>query len=344
MRFTVYCFNMNADEKKRAVLLQKALRAVVSISAVGKMPKSLLLRASVRASLEKLKKKGIDHGGGSGFIAHPSGIVVTNTHVIPRADCIYTVTTDDNRVFPADLIGTDEIHDVAFLKIRSGESFPCLKLGDSAKLMLGQTVYAVGNPLGYFKNTVSSGIISGLTRSIEAMNEEIKEELHGLIQTDAAINPGNSGGPLIDSSGEVIGINSAAVPHAENIAFAIPIHVIKNNLADILKFGKIRRAYLGVRHILINERIQQAFQLPVSYGVWAMSPAKKDAAVIAGSPAEKAGIAEEDIIAEINGKKLGENFTLEEFLEDAKGGQKVALTVFRKGKKLQLHATLVEKE
>ena len=133
------------------------------------------------------------------------------------------------------------------------------------------------------------------------------------------------------------------MPHAENIAFAIPIHVIKGNLSDILKYGKIQRAYLGVRHICVNERIQRAFHLPINYGIWVMSPAKHSGAVLADSPAQKAGLRERDIIAEINGKTLGENFTLEEFLEDAKGGQKIVLTVLRGTKRLQLKTTLVEK-
>lgn len=344
--YPLYLVYMNPDEKKRTQLIQKAARAVVSISIAHEKKEHISSYTSLRPSfLEKLSKKTIDtEGGGSGFFVHSSGIIVTNTHVVPHSQDRYLAATSSGKIYEAQVVGTDDVHDVAFLKIGSSEKFPYLTLGNSLDVVLGQSVYAIGNVLGYFQNTVSSGIVSGLTRSIEAMNEERKEELHGLIQTDAAINPGNSGGPLIDSSGKVIGINSAAVPHAENIAFAIPIHVIKGNLSDILKYGKIKRAYLGVRHIIINTRIQRAFNLPVEYGVWVMSPTRNGHAVIPNSPAQKAGVREKDIIAEIEGKKLGENFTLEEFLEDAKGGQKVTLTVLRGTKRLQIKAMLVEKK
>lgn len=328
---------MTIEEKKRTQLIQKTLQAVVSISVQERRLRGAPDEKSIADSA-------LDSGGGSGFIAHPSGIVITNTHVIRNTDLRHTVTTNADKTYPAKILGTDDIHDVAFLKIESDEKFPAVQLGDSSSVVLGQNVYAIGNVLGYFKNTVSSGIISGLTRSIEAMNEDRKEELHGLIQTDAAINPGNSGGPLMDSSGKVIGINSAAVAAAENIAFAIPINTIKNNLSDILKYGKIRRAYFGVRHIFINERIQRAFELPLSYGIWIMSPAKQSRAVIPHSPAAQAGIKEKDIIFEIDGKKLSEEYTLEEFLEDAKGGQRVVLGVMRKNRKLRIEAVLVEKK
>lgn len=336
---------MNLDEKKRTQLIQKAACAVVSISVASEKQKGMSSYSSLRPSfLEKLNKKTIRaDGGGSGFIVHVSGIVVTNTHVVPPTQEQYIVTVIDGSSFQARVIGRDDIHDVAFLKIESKQTFPCVSIGNSIDIALGQSVYAIGNVLGYFHNTVSAGIISGLTRSIEAMNEERREELHGLIQTDAAINPGNSGGPLIDSSGKVIGINSAAVPHAENIAFAIPIHVIQGNLSDILKYGKIQRAFFGVRHIVIHERIARTFGLPVSYGIWVVSPVKYTPAVIQQSPAQKAGVMEHDIILEIDGKKLGETFTLEEFLEDAKGGQRVVLSVLRGTRRMHIHATLADK-
>ncbi len=345
---------MSPEEKKRTRIIQKTLESVVSISALqdirelGKKHPAALFpfynsdREKRNTLLKKLNGSMIDYGGGSGFIVSPTGIIATNTHVICRPDLNYSVTLYDNSTYPAKLLGTDEIHDIAFLKIE-GKKFPYIDLGDSSTVVLGQTVYAIGNALGYFRNTVSSGIISGLTRSIEAMNEERKEELHGLLQTDAAINPGNSGGPLIDSDGRVIGINSAAVSQAENIAFAIPINAIKNNLSDILECGKIRRAYLGVRHVFVNDRIKKAFGLSTDYGIWVMSPTPKDPAVIPDSPAAKAGVRERDIISEIDGSRIDETHTLEEFLEDAKGGQRVTLTILRKKRTLRLTAVLSER-
>lgn len=345
---------MTTEEKRRTALIATILKTVVSISASQQISQASKKKGALfplfekdalrRISLiEKMNGSVIDFGGGSGFIVHASGIVVTNTHVIYHEHLDYTVTTNEGVVYPAKLLGTDEIHDVAFLKIESHEKFPCVKLGDSRRVVLGQTVYAIGNALGYFKNTISSGIVSGLTRSIEAMNEVRKEELHGLIQTDAAINPGNSGGPLIDSDGKVIGINSAAVSQAENIAFAIPINVIKDNLSDVVAYGKIRRAFFGVRHVFINERIQKAFNLPASEGIWVISPSPNESPVLTHSPAEKAGIREKDIICEIDGKKISEHYTLEEFLEEAKGGQSVGVSIIRGSKKMHLKAILEER-
>jgi serine protease Do len=346
---------MFTQEQKMIKIITKSLPAVISIEAYKDLkeiekknpqwifPFSEKDISKVIALRDKIRGKHVHFGGGSGFIVDSSGIVVTNVHVIVRDHLNYEVTTSDGRKFPAVLATTDPIHDIAFLKIKSGTRFPTLALGDSSKTMLGQSVLAVGNALGLFRNTVSSGIISGLSRTIEANNESISENLHGLIQTDAAINPGNSGGPLINMAGEVIGINAASVMQAENIGFAIPINTIKKDLEQVKKYGKIIQPFLGVKYITIDPKIKDVLKLPVNYGALATGSIKEDEAIIKNSPAYKAGLKEGDIILEIDGNKLTPSFTIQEFLDSAKIGQRISIKILRKGKEMVLSAILEER-
>ncbi|MBI2587807.1 trypsin-like peptidase domain-containing protein [Candidatus Azambacteria bacterium] len=214
-------------------------------------------------------------GGGSGFLIDPDGLVLTNRHVVMDADAEYTVVLSSDQKYPATVVAHDPINDVAVLKIPAS-GLPTIKLGDSSKLELGEEVIAVGNALGQFQNTVSRGIVSGLSRYITASSglEGKAEQLRGLIQTDAAINPGNSGGPLLNLDGEAIGINAAIVFGAENIGFAIPINAAKKDLADIAKFGRIRQPSLGVRYILVDEELQKRYKLPISSGALVIREAR----------------------------------------------------------------------
>ncbi len=350
-----YTDYMTADEQKTIHIINAAVAAVVSIQVSDhishlekKSPTEIfpvLERDKERADIlaKKIAGESIDFGGGTGFITDPSGIIVTNIHVVYEGSLDYTVTTHDKASWQAKLVGTDSVHDIAYLKIDSPNPFPSLALGDSATLQLGQTVYAIGNVLGIFEDTISRGIISGLGRAIAAHNEDRHELLHGLIQTDAAINPGNSGGPLIDSDGCVIGINAANVAQAENIGFAIPVNIIKNDLADIRAYGRIRRAFLGVRHIVISPHVQKLYKLPVSEGILVTSPGAHVQAVIPDSPADRGGIRDKDIIIAIDSKPLTEDFTLEDFLEDAQGNQTVTLDIIRKEKRMAIETVLQEK-
>ncbi len=346
---------MTTEEQQTINIIRTAVAAVVSIEVSEsiahlqkKSPSEIFpVLEQDREKAEVLAKKitggTIDFGGGTGFIVDTSGIIITNIHVVYEGSLEYTITTHDKVHWQAILIGTDSVHDIAYLKIAGAHPFPSLPLGDSSQIQLGQTVYAIGNVLGLFEDTISRGIVSGLGRAIAAHNEDRHELLHGLIQTDAAINPGNSGGPLIDSDGYVIGINAANVAQAENIGFAIPINTIKNDLADILSFGKIRRAFLGVRHIIITPHIQKIYKLPVSEGILVTSPAAHMKAIIPGSPAEQGGIHDHDIIVAINNTPLNETFTLEDFLEDAQGNQHISLEIIRNNNRLTLETILQEK-
>lgn len=300
----------------------------------------------------KIPKDEIDENGmvktgsGSGFIASPEGIVVSNRHVIGNHAGKYLVITSDGKKYDARVIARDPISDVAILKIEDHNKFPVLKLGDSSKLELGETVLAAGNALGIFQNTVSSGIISGLARSIAAQVdfESPMQEIHGLIQTDAAINPGNSGGPLVNLKGEVIGINVAIIFGAQNIGFTLPINTVKKDLEDIKKFGHIRRPFLGVQYINITPEIKKHFKLAVDQGAVIMSGKPYTPAIIPNSPAHHAGIKEKDIILECDGEKITESKTLGDLLENRSVGDMLKMTVLRENKKFETKATLQERK
>ncbi len=284
-------------------------------------------------------------GGGSGFIVREDGLILTNKHVVSATDVEYTVVTNDGEKYKAEILARDPINDVAILKIKAN-NLPTIELGDSSELELGQTVIAFGNALGLFKNTVSSGIISGLSRYISAKAdpEAPIQELRGLIQTDAAINPGNSGGPLVDINGRAIGINAAIVFGAQNIGFAIPIDAAKRDLNDLKKYGRIRRPLLGLRYLILNEGLQRKLGLPVSYGALVIKETLHDHGIIINSPAHKAGLKEGDIILECNNERIDHKKTLQDFLENLNVGDEICLKVLRQGKEFTAKAHLTERK
>ncbi|MFY9462397.1 MAG: trypsin-like peptidase domain-containing protein [Candidatus Sungiibacteriota bacterium] len=338
--------------------VHKALPAVVSIivakdlDALEKqgfpffgMPEELF-EESEEEILERLPKTDegkIKIGGGSGFIVDSEGIILTNKHVVLDKDAEYTVVTPDEEKYRARVVARDPINDVAILKIEAS-GFPTLPLGDSNKVILGQTVVAVGNALGEFKNTVSTGIVSGLSRLITAVTDMQghTERLRGLIQTDAAINPGNSGGPLVNLKGEVIGINSAVVFGAQNIGFAIPINKAKEDLADVKKYGHIRKPFLGVRYMPLNKILQRKFNMALDYGCLVLRE-KSGKGVIKGSAADLAGLREADIILEAQGSKLDEKTALEDILDKMQIGDEIKMKVWRKGETFDASAKLGER-
>jgi serine protease Do len=281
---------------------------------------------------------------GSGFIVDKNGLILTNRHVVNDPQAEYLVVLNDKRKFKAKILAKDPINDVAILKI-DAKNLPFLELGDSSKLELGQTAIAIGTALGIFENTVSVGVVSGLSRDITAQAlSGPQTKLRGLIQTDAAVNPGNSGGPLLDIEGKVIGINAAMVFLAENIGFALPINNAKKDLEELKKYKRIRQPFLGIRHIPINKRIQKIYNLPINYGALVISEPLKGEAVIKNSPAEKAGIKEFDIILEIDNKKISEKNSLTDLLYEHKIGDKIKLKILRNGKEMNLDLEIGEKK
>lgn len=297
---------------------------------------------------DKVDARGfVQVGGGSGFITDKSGVVLTNKHVINEPFAEYSVITNDGEKFHADILARDPIDDIAILKIAPGKTkLAEAKLGNSNKVKLGQTVLAFGNALGIFKSTVSSGIISGLSRAIEAKPEPEapSQEMRGLIQTDAAINPGNSGGPLTDIMGNVIGINAAVIASAQNIGFAIPVRTAERDLADIKKYGKIKRPLLGVRYLTITKDVKEKLGLGTDYGALVTKENPLSVAVAPGGPADKAGIRERDIILSWNDKKITEDKTIQDYLENASVGDAVKLKILRGKMCLEKVISLTERK
>jgi S1-C subfamily serine protease len=285
----------------------------------------------------------VEVGGGSGFIVSPDGYVVTNKHVVDDPVAEYTVLLNNEKKYPAKVLARDTVNDLAVLKI-DATNLPTVILGDSSNLKVGQKVIAIGNALGEFRNTVSTGVVSGLSRSITAGGTgNARENLTGVIQTDASINPGNSGGPLLDIKGQVIGINTAIAQGAQNIGFAIPINEVKNSIESVQRVGRIVRPWIGVRYVQINQDIATANKLTVDYGALIIRGTNAtDLAVVPGSPADKAGLVENDIILEVNGIKLKENNPLSHVISKYQVGQDVTLKILHDGQDKVLKLKLEE--
>ncbi len=336
------------DEIVRAV--EQILPSVVSIM-ISKnadlISRQLPLDGIMPESLPKDADGNIKLGGGSGFLISEDGLVLTNKHVIMDPEAQYTIFDQEGNKSDVVILARDPIHDVAILKMHPPKRFTPAPLGSSRDLRLGQTVIAIGNALGEFQSSVSTGVVSGLSRFITAISDISghQERLRGLIQTDAAINPGNSGGPLINIKGEVIGINAAVIFGAQNIGFAIPIEKARRDLDDIKTYGRIRRPFIGIRYLLINPAIQKQFKLPVNYGAFVVrEQLPGDHAVIPGSPADRAGIREGDIVLAAAGKTISEKVSLEDILENAGPGDKISLSILRGKEKETLELELKERQ
>lgn len=287
-------------------------------------------------------------GAGSGFIITKEGLVLTNRHVVDEEDADYTVVLNDGTEIAATVIGRDPIMDIAVLKIDPGtKELKPLPLGNSAQLKTGQQVIVIGNSLGEFANTVSSGIISALERSIRASNSAgtSAELLDGVFQTDASINPGNSGGPVLDLAGNVVGVSVAIAQEAENIGFAIPIDSVKKVIDSAIQFGEIRRPYLGVRYTTVTPQIKEDNNLKVDYGALVIAGDAGQPGVIAGSPAADAGIQVGDVILEVNGVRLDQEGTsLQKEIQKYNVGDKVELKYQRGDEIKTINVTLEQAE
>lgn len=283
---------------------------------------------------------------GTGFIVSESGVVVTNRHVIPEGNPDISVTmADGTKYSDITVIGRSAESsplDVAFLKINDlgTKKLTAVKLGDSAKMEVGDRVIAIGNALGQFENTVTSGIISGYGRDVIASGGSGgRENLTDLFQTDAAINEGNSGGPLVNINGEVIGVNTAVASGAQNIGFAIPINDIKGLISGVLQTGELKQPYLGVRYVSLTADLAYQYNLDIDHGAYIV-PSSAGNSVVSGSPAEKAGLKEKDIITKIDNITIDDKTSLTSALSRFKVGEVVRLTVVRDGETLRLEAKL----
>lgn len=284
---------------------------------------------------QKPQEQKIEQDIGSGFIVAKDGMIVTSKHVVVDTEAGYKVITKDNKELQVEKIYRDPVVDLAIIKVNpGGTDLKPIELGDSSQLKVGQFVIAIGTALGEFRNTVTTGVISGLGRGIIAgdMSGGSSEKLENVIQTDAAINPGNSGGPLLNSAGQVIGVNAATAQAGQNVGFAIPISVVKDSLDNFNKTGKFERPFLGVKYKMISRDLALLNDLPEGAYVVEVST---------GSGAEKAGVKKGDIITKADGQKITEDSGgLAKIIQGKKAGDSLELEIWRNGKTSKVTALL----
>jgi Trypsin-like serine proteases, typically periplasmic, contain C-terminal PDZ domain len=285
---------------------------------------------------------------GTGVIVSKDGYILTNKHVIESTSSLSIITDSGDIYDDVKIIGSDPLNDIAFLKINglpNGVELPHATLGDSKTISIGQSVIAIGNALGQYQNTVTSGIISGTGRTITAAtsNGSSSETLSDLIQTDTAINPGNSGGPLVNAAGEVIGINTAIATESQGIGFAIPIGAVKGMLNGVLADGKVERPYVGVQYLAITPEVAKTYNLKLNNELikkGAYIKSDRGSAIVAGGPAAKAGLQDGDIVTKINGVEIGPKGSIGTLTAEYRAGTEVKMTVIRGGKELVLTVIL----
>jgi serine protease Do len=285
-------------------------------------------------------------GAGTGMIVTSDGLIMTNRHVVDDANATYTVVTSDGKSYPAKVVSRDNTNDIAFVRISASGLKP-VELADSGTVKVGQRVIAIGNALGQFQNTVTEGIVSGLSRGVTAGDNSAiggnSEDLQDLLQTDAAINPGNSGGPLVNLEGQVVGINTAVAGQgAQNIGFAIPVNDAKPLIASVKSSGRIVRPYLGVRYVALDQQVAQANNLKLTQGAWIQAADDANPGVLPDSPAAKAGLKDGDIITKIGNTKIDATHSLQSLVGKYKVGDKVTMTINRDGKDQTVTVTLEE--
>lgn len=285
---------------------------------------------------------------GTGIIISADGYILTNRHVVPaNAENVSVTLSDGTELTDVEVIGRtndNDSLDIAFLKVKDkkGKELKPAKIGDSSKVQVGDKAIAIGNALGQFQNTVTSGIISGFGRNVEAGDESGigNETLQNLFQTDAAINQGNSGGPLVNINGEVIGVNTAIAGSAENIGFAIPINDAQGLIKSVLEKGKLLRPYLGVRYVSLTDDYAYQFNLKTKRGAYILPGSGGQASILPGSPAEKAGLKEKDVITRIDSVTVDEKNSLTSLIGRHSVGDQVNLTIIRDDKEQTVKVTL----
>jgi S1-C subfamily serine protease len=296
-------------------LLDAYSRAVVSASE-RVSPSVVKIDVTHKVATRRGEREG--HGGGSGFVFTPDGLILTNSHVVHNATRI-GVSINDGRHFPASLIGDDPSTDIAVIRI-DGDALQPAPLGNSQQLRVGQLVIAIGNPYG-FQYTVTAGVVSALGRSLRSQSGRLIDDV---IQTDAALNPGNSGGPLVTSDGRVIGVNTATIMMAQGLCFAIGINTAQFVVSRLLRDGRVRRSYIGVvaQNVPLNRRVVRFHELAEETGVMVNS-------VESNSPAKAAGVREGDILISLNAKAIGGIDALHRILADLPTGTPALLHVLR---------------
>ena len=318
---------LEAFSNSIADIAERVGPAVVNIDTVRMMTTQLpsfqdpIFERFFGRDFEEFRRAIPQKGTGSGFIINQEGYVLTNEHVVRKADNI-KVTLSDGREFAGEVIGSDVTSDMAIVKIQA-DHLPSVTLGNSDELRVGEIVIAIGNPYG-LQQTVTMGVVSAKGRSIPAGTE--RQVYRNFIQTDTAINPGNSGGPLLNIKGEVVGINTAIIPYAQGIGFAIPINIAKKNIDDLINLGKVRRSWLGVYIQEVTPEIAKQFGLPEDAKGVLVGDVVKD------SPAEESGIKRGDIIIKVNDEEVDSPGELQDKIRDIDIGEKADIEVVQDGK------------
>ncbi|MBR3164314.1 trypsin-like peptidase domain-containing protein [Candidatus Saccharibacteria bacterium] len=318
-------------ETSIASIANKVTPAVVSIVAESYSPTNFFNYFSDSTT----------QSAGTGMIVSTDGYILTNKHVVSGASGFKVITDSGDTYEDVEVVGTDPLNDLAFLKINGVSDLPTVTLGDSKTIAAGQPVLAIGNALGAYQNSVTQGIVSGTGRSLAASNSDGSgtETLTDMIQTDAAINPGNSGGPLVNAAGDVIGINTAVSASAQGLGFAIPIAAAKGMLHSLIEDGTAARAYLGVAYITLTADIAKTYDLPVNQGAYLHS-ANSRAAIASGGPADKAGLRADDIITKVGDVEIGHAGSILTLVGEYKAGDTVQITYLRGDKTHTTNLTL----
>ncbi len=303
----------------------------VLVGAVEKVSKSVVNIASVWMMHDQLLRVFPMEGVGSGVIIDTEGYILTNNHVIDDAERL-KVTLADGKVLRGKVVGSDETTDLAVIKVEADTALPVAELGDSSALKVGQVVIAIGNPFGLTGGpAVTAGIVSSLDRSIQARAGVLE-----LIQTDAAINPGNSGGPLINTKGQVIAINTANMPYAQGIGFAVPINTAKEILKELVERGKVSRPWIGIASVKVTPRVARYYGLP-----------KAEGALVAGvepySPADDAGLRRGDVIEQVDGERIENPSQIAGAVGKKKVDDTVTVTVNRYGRQFEVGVQVDER-
>lgn len=315
------------QEKDITSVVSKVSPSVVSIIASGESTPSIFGDSTQSVS------------AGTGMVISKDGYIITNHHVIGGASSVTVVLSDGTTYKNVKVVGSDPLNDVAFLKINGVSTLKPVSIGNSSTVRVGQQVVAIGNSLGQYQNTVTSGILSGTGRPVSAQDGGTIENLSDLLQTDAAINPGNSGGPLLNIAGQVIGINTAVAQNAQGIGFAIPINATKGEIASVIAGKGVKRSYVGLKYVTITPDVADQFNLSVNHGAY-VHDSQTQQPIIQGSPADNAGIQNDDVILEVNGQQIGSAGSLSSLVGEYQPGTTVKLKILRHGKTLELSLKL----
>lgn len=332
--------NSHTNTYNSTVISQEGDAIAAAASKVGPSVVSIITESTSRT----FYGSSIQQGAGSGVVISEDGYIITNKHVVSDSGKVQVILADGTSYTDVDFIGSDPTNDISFLKINGVSGLTPIALGDSSTMKVGQKVLAIGNALGEYQNTVTTGIVSALGRPVIASDTtgDSYEQLENLLQTDAAINPGNSGGPLVNLKGEIIGINTAVATEAQGIGFAIPINDVKGMVKTLLATGKVVKPYIGVRYVSITPDVAEEYNLKVKKGAYVVGDDTQPA-IISGSPADRAGLREKDIITKVDDTEIDSTHPFASVIAQYSPGDKVKIAFIRDGKEETVEVTVAKR-